>query len=116
MQYLRQDEYAPRWEPGRRNLYAWYCTSQVLHHLNNNDWKEWDTAVTAAILPRQSMGGRTTGGSWDPFKPEGHLDERAAEGGRLYVTALSVLILQTPYRHEPLYQSNETVSAVSKDQ
>ena len=112
VQYLRQDEYAPRWEPGRRNLYAWYCTSQVLHHLNNNDWKEWDTAVTAAILPRQSMGGRTTGGSWDPFKPEGHLDERAAEGGRLYVTALSVLILQTPYRHEPLYQSTETASAV----
>ena len=43
-------------------------------------------------------------GSWAPSEFPGADAEHSHIGGRLYLTALSVLVLETPFRHAPLYE------------
>jgi hypothetical protein len=99
-EYLLRDEHRPRWETGRRNVYYWYYATQMLHHLGGEHWKTWQREVAEAIVSAQD-----SNGSFPPRKTEGHPEERTREGGRLYLTCLSVLILETPYRHRSLYES-----------
>ena len=40
-------------------------------------------------------------GSWDP-----HGDQWGSQGGRLYVTCLSLYMLEVYYRYLPLYRDN----------
>jgi hypothetical protein len=42
-------------------------------------------------------------GSWHPTKPPGSNHEWSGVVGRLYVTVMCVLVLETPFRHAPLY-------------
>jgi len=97
---LLKEENLPRWETGRRNVYHWYYATQMFHHLGGDPWKTWQSAVAKAIVTAQE-----SSGSFSPRRPEGHPDERGREGGRLFVTCLSVLILETPYRHRSLYEN-----------
>jgi hypothetical protein len=45
-------------------------------------------------------------GSWDPLSPQP--DRWARSGGRLFLTALSMLTLEVYYRYLPLYQPSDT--------
>ena len=102
VEYLLGEEFQPEWESGRRNVYHWYYATQTLHNLGGDAWTRWRASITKAIVPAQEKAGLVRG-SFHPLRTEGHPDERAREGGRLYITCLSVLILETPYRHTPLF-------------
>lgn len=103
VKYLLQPENLPQWSNGRRNVYYWYYATQVLHNMQGPEWEQWNTAIRDEIVKNQLKGAGTLGGSWHPTQPTGDPDENADKGGRLYITALCVLILETYYRHMPLY-------------
>ncbi|MDZ4686961.1 MAG: hypothetical protein SH850_17945 [Planctomycetaceae bacterium] len=105
---LTADEHRPQWSPGRRNVYAWYYTAQVLHNLGGEPWEEWyaptrDLVVKSQITSGSAKSPTDIRGSWHPNQPPGAGEEYADKAGRLYVTALCLLILETPYRHRPVY-------------
>jgi hypothetical protein len=102
VEFLLQEKNRPEWVAERRNVYAWYYTAQTLHNLGGTRWEEWFAPVQQQILKNQAGAGPTKG-SWHPFKPQGAFQERSRDGGRLYVTVMCILILETPQRHQPLY-------------
>ncbi|MBD3676558.1 MAG: terpene cyclase/mutase family protein [Planctomycetaceae bacterium] len=106
--WLLSPENEPQWKQGRRNVYEWYYTAQTLHNLGGENWHEWYQTVAREIVRSQTKTGSTRSGkdvrgTWDPLNPEGAYHEYATQAGRLYLTAMCVLILETPYRHAPLY-------------
>ena len=102
VRYLLEPENLPDWSSPRRNVYHWYYAAQVLHNLGGNDWENWNALAREELVKSQAKAGKV-GGSWNPFQPTGAADENADKGGRLYVTCLCLLVLETPYRHVPLY-------------
>lgn len=97
--YLLAEEHTPEWSANRRNVYEWYYVAQALHNMEGHDgerFKAWFDPVKDAIISHQSRG------NWDPVAIRGHALERAEHGGRLYMTVMCVLILETPYRHKPI--------------
>jgi hypothetical protein len=108
VQYLVNEKNLPEWSGGRRNVYAWYYMAEVLHNIGGEDWVKWYGVVQAAILDNQNRRGskdpgKDVRGSWDPNSPAGSPHEYADQAGRLYLTAMCVLILETPVRHLPIY-------------
>jgi len=106
--WLLSPQNRPEWKEGRRNVYEWYYTAQTLHNLGGNDWHIWYQTVAREIVDAQQKSGSTRAGkdvrgSWDPIDPAGAYHEYAAQAGRLYITAMCLLILETPYRHAPIY-------------
>jgi hypothetical protein len=99
VEYLLSEENTPEWKADRRNLYAWYYTAQVLHNRGGDEWKTWYARVQNEIASNQSGDG-----SWHPTRPRGAALEYADSAGRLYLTALCVLVLETPYRHAAIYE------------
>jgi hypothetical protein len=87
----------PDWE--RRNVYYWYYATQVLHHVEGAPWREWNVVMRKMLPANQETRGRERG-SWNPGQ-----DRWGREGGRLYVTCLSICVLEVYYRHLPLYQT-----------
>ncbi|MDD4270843.1 MAG: terpene cyclase/mutase family protein [Pirellulales bacterium] len=83
-----------------RDVYYWYYASQVMHHMEGEPWEKWNGVMRQAVPENQVKEGREAG-SWDPMKPSE--DEWARHGGRLYVTCLSLYLLEVYYRHLPLY-------------
>jgi hypothetical protein len=83
------------WED--RDVYYWYYATQVLHHLEGPAWEEWN-AVMRDVLPREQTTEGRERGSWAPMG-----DQWGPHGGRLYVTCLSLYMLEVYYRHMPLY-------------
>jgi hypothetical protein len=109
VKYVTSDENLPSWTAGRRNVYGWYYTSQMLHNLGGDDWNRWNTAVRDLVVKHQVTTGTTkagldTRGSWNPNSPPGTGEEYADKAGRLYLTSLCILILETPYRHQPVFE------------
>ncbi len=103
LKYLLSEENKPSWAPGRRNVYAWYYTAQVLHNVGGPEWQKWYQNTSELILKGQISGGGEVGGSLHPTKPPGSNEEYAAKAGRLYLTALCLLVLETPIRHAAIY-------------
>jgi hypothetical protein len=87
----------PDWN--QRNVYYWYYATQVLHHMEDSPWRIWNAEMRKLLPEKQVKRGRERG-SWDPGG-----DRWGGEGGRLYVTCLSIYILEVYYRHLPLYQT-----------
>jgi len=87
-----------------RNVYYWYYATQVCHHMGHNSphWKAWNSVMRQALPENQVPEGRKEAGSWDPNKPTP--DQWGTQGGRLYVTCLSIYMLEVYYRHMPLYK------------
>ena len=81
----------------RDTSYCWYYGTQVMYHMQGQYWQEWNTAMKETLLSTQHQSGNHTG-SWDPK------DKYEDSGGRLYSTALRLLMLEVYYRHLPLYQ------------
>jgi len=112
-EFVLQPEHAPEWAPGKRNVYRWYYTSQFLHNLGGESWKQWFQSAAQQIVSMQSRrGSRKRGadvkGSWHPTNPTGSRHEYAEQGGRLYVTVMCLLILETPFRHASVYPDGQT--------
>ncbi|MCA9071765.1 MAG: terpene cyclase/mutase family protein [Planctomycetaceae bacterium] len=109
-QLLWDEDSPPRWNDPRRNVYEWYFTGQLLHNLNDERWKAWYAAVQKEIIDAQLSAGKDYRGSWNPDAPDGASTaergtryDRADNVGRLYMTAMCLLILETPIRHQPIY-------------
>ena len=103
--YLLSPPNEPVWAKGKRNVYSWYYTGQVLHNLSDERFTDWYQRTAAEILDHQlTGGGRSTRGSWSPI-PAGDPYEYGVKAGRLYVTVMCLLILETPYRHVSLGDS-----------
>jgi len=89
-----------------RNIYYWYYATQLLHNMQNDDWKRWNVKVREGLIAMQVRGNGCDRGSWDPVVP---LPDRWAStsGGRLYLTSLSLLTPEVYYRYLPLYQPSD---------
>ncbi|MHC5544657.1 prenyltransferase/squalene oxidase repeat-containing protein, partial [Singulisphaera rosea] len=90
-----------------RNIYYWYYATQLLHNLQNKDWKKWNVRVREGLIQMQIPGNGCDRGSWDPVRPQ--VDRWAMSGGRLFLTSLSLLTLEVYYRYLPLYQPSDEV-------
>jgi hypothetical protein len=88
-------------ENPRRDAYYWYYATQVMFQLQGDSWRAWYGRLRPMLEKGQVTAGPLAG-SWHPTQPV--RDRWAHAGGRLYVTALSLLMLEVPYRHLPLYQ------------
>jgi hypothetical protein len=83
---------------GDQNVYYWYYATQACHHMDGDDWNRWNSVMRQAIPTAQVKTGAERG-SWSPSN-----DRWGAHGGRLYVTCLSVYMLEVYYRHLPIYK------------
>ncbi len=81
-----------------QNVYHWYYSTQVMHHMGGPAWEKWNTVMRNAIPKAQTKTGKEAG-SWSPSG-----DRWGAHGGRLYVTCLSIYMLEVYYRHLPIYK------------
>jgi hypothetical protein len=84
----------PVWdeEDGSLDLYAWFHASHAFSHMDGHHWKEWQGALFEALVAKQRTDGNF-GGSWDPDH-----DVWGKSMGRVYMTALGVLTLESFYR------------------
>jgi hypothetical protein len=80
----------------RTDMYFNYYATQVLHHYEGQGWDAWNTALRDRLVATQSRRGHEHG-SWYFH------DEHGKSGGRLYTTAMCVMILEVYYRYMPLY-------------
>jgi hypothetical protein len=82
--------------PSPDNMYFDYYATQVLHQWGGVEWQEWNYRMRDYLVRTQSNEGHESG-SW-------HFNgSHSSEGGRLYNTALAIMILEVYYRHLPLY-------------
>jgi len=86
----------PNWNS--RDVYYWYYATQVCHHMEGDYWQQWNE-VMRTLLPAKQVKEGAERGSWDP---QG--DRWDSVAGRLYVTCLSLYMLEVYYRHLPLYR------------
>lgn len=91
-----------KWGPSDTNLYYDYYATQVLHHFGGPEWQAWNPRMRDYLVARQSRNSHESG-SW--YFADGYGDA----GGRLYNTAMALMILEVYYRHMPLY-GQEAVS------
>lgn len=84
----------------KRDVYGWYYAAQALHHHGGEPWKKWN-GVMRELLPEHQEKTGINAGSWNPDEPTA--DTWGRHYGRLYTTCLSILILETYYRHERIY-------------
>jgi len=84
-----------------KDVYAWYYITQVAHHLEGASWRRWNERLRE-VLPREQVVKGRQRGSWDPS-----LDKWGHIGGRLFVTSFCVYMLETYYRHLPLYSAQQ---------
>jgi len=89
----------------RRDAYYWYYATQVMFQMQGAHWKDWNDALRTLLVGSQLQAGPLSG-SWDPGGPI-VADRWGAAGGRIYVTAMHLLMLEVYYRHLPLYQTLE---------
>jgi hypothetical protein len=84
-----------------RDVYYWYYATQAAHHMENVNnegiWQAWNKVMRQEVPTHQVKEGPETG-SWDPNN-----DKWGQQEGRLYVTCLSIYMLEVYYRHLPIY-------------
>jgi hypothetical protein len=106
-EYLTSPENLPDWRD--RDVYYWYYATQVLHHMEGQHWLKWNNVMKPLLIEKQVKKGLEAG-SWSPFDLNvGEFDRWGANGGRLYVTCMSIYILEVYYRHLPLYKDPSTL-------
>ena len=96
-------ENLPRLE--ERDVYYWYYATQVMHHREGTYWSRWNNTMRDLLVNSQETDGSERG-SWDPLGT--HPDAWASKnlGGRLYVTCMSLFMLEVYYRHLPIYSTS----------
>lgn len=88
--------YLHKWGPSKTNLYYDYYATQVLHHFQGPEWQAWNKVMRDYLIAHQARESHEAG-SW--YFPDPYGDR----GGRLYNTAMAIMILEVYYRHMPLY-------------
>ncbi len=84
--------------PSKTDVYFNYYGTQVLHHLQTEDWKTWNVEMRDFLINTQDRSAGHLAGSW-------HFEDKHGNvGGRLYSTAMAVMILEVYYRFMPLYE------------
>ena len=78
---------------GTLSLYQWWYGTLAEFQAGGDGWSAWSSHARAALVGHQRPSGCARG-SWDPVGTY----ERDT-GGRVFATALAVLILEEPYRH-----------------
>lgn len=89
-------------DQSQRDSYYWYYATQVMFQMQGDCWTRWNASLRAVLEPSQVTDGPLAG-SWHPQSTSP--DRWAHAGGRLYVTALDVLMLEVYYRHLPLFRN-----------
>jgi hypothetical protein len=89
-------KYLEKLKPSRTDVYFNYYATQVMHHYEGRGWDAWNQELRDRLVATQSRRGHEHG-SWY-FN-----DEHGKSGGRLYTTAMCVMILEVYYRYMPLY-------------
>lgn len=93
----------------RRNTYYWYYATQVMYHIHDARWMEWQKQLVTALQQSQEKKNPVLRGSWNPYKPAPDYWGQAC--GRHYTTAMHLLMLEVYYRHLPIFRElapNET--------
>jgi hypothetical protein len=72
--------------------YQWYYTTLALSHHGGATQARWFKALQAALVKGQRRTGSARG-SWDP------LGQYSTSAGRVFVTAICVLMLEAPFRY-----------------
>lgn len=85
-----------------RDGYYWYYATQVMFQMQGDYWTAWNDRMRSILEASQVTEGPLAG-SWHPAEPV--RDRWAHAGGRLYVTALNLLMFEVYYRHLPLFQT-----------
>lgn len=89
--------------PSKNNMYYNYYATQVMRHFGGEPWQKWNSVMRDQLVDSQAQDGHREG-SW--FFPGG--DHGADRGGRLYMTAMAVMVLEVYYRHMPIYAKQST--------
>lgn len=87
--------------PPSRDAYYWYYATQFMFQIQGEAWRAWHKALYPLLEDMQVRTGPWAG-SWHPLRPTP--DRWGEAGGRLYVTAMHLLMLEVYYRHLPLFQ------------
>jgi hypothetical protein len=85
----------------QRDTYHWYYATQVLRHVGDQRWTEWNSRLHPLLVQSQVKSGDMAG-SWHPYEPVP--DRWGLVAGRLYVTTMNLLSLEVDYRLLPLYR------------
>lgn len=80
------------------SLYYYYYATQVLHHMEGEEWDLWNHRMREHLIRTQEQSGHRQG-SWSPDGCDW-----GNRGGRIYATSLALMILEEYYRHLPLYR------------
>jgi len=83
--------------PSKSNVYYDYYATQVLHFWEGPEWQAWNPRMRDHLIATQAQSSHEAG-SWHFADPYGD------KGGRLYTTAMALMILEVYYRHMPLYE------------
>jgi hypothetical protein len=84
------------WGPSENDMYFNYYATQVLRHWEGPLWEAWNTRMRDYLIETQARYGHEHG-SWFFNHP------KTNSGGRLYDTAMAIMILEVYYRYMPLY-------------
>lgn len=87
------------WGCDETDLYHDYYATLLLRHYGGPRWKVWNEEMRDYLVLTQETTGKEAG-SWFFNEPEKTNNQI---GGRLYTTALSVMILEVYYRYLPVY-------------
>jgi hypothetical protein len=95
--------------PSKTDVYFNYYATQVLHHRHDHAWDEWNELQRNYLVNTQDNSNSHQAGSW--YFP----DRYGQVGGRLYTTAMSVMILEVYYRYLPLYEEEAVLANRAND-
>jgi hypothetical protein len=93
-------------EKSDQDVYYWYYATQVAHHMEGSIWNEWNQVMRKVMPASQVRKGSETG-SWEPGG-----DKWGTFNGRLYMTCLSIYMLEVYYRHLPIYSGYKAFEAL----
>lgn len=84
---------------GHLSMYQWWYGTIASYQQGRSTWKAWWSKLAPALVKGQASEGCARG-SWEPL---GTYERQT--GGRVFATALGVLMLSEPLRHERLADS-----------
>jgi len=84
-----------------RDCYYWYYATQAMFQMQGDYWDAWNGRMRPLLLSTQVQDGALAG-SWHPWQPV--RDRWGVAAGRVYVTAIHLLMLEVYYRYLPLFQ------------
>ena len=103
----------PVWdtETGAIDYYYWYYGTLAMHQVGGPRWDKWNEALKETLVKHQRLNeNEDEYGSWDP------LDPWAAEGGRVYSTAVNCLSMEVYYRYPRVFGTTEREAVQKKDE